>query len=172
MQSKGPDAYTSRPIFNTRCRQSVKACNGRYQSYEEIMDAFETAMDKSLTRPRIPQGRFLRYNDESIRLLTQGYDNYLRSPNAYHAGKLIDTMPGEKKDRMLAALVIQVHPDILDERPLLKSENLTVEHEFGHPLKIKTLPEQQTSKQIDDELARAMATYPSTPNTSNDFELY
>lgn len=150
----------------------IPAKQGGYQSYEEIMDAFETAMDKSLTRPRIPQGRFLRYNDESIRLLTQGYDNYLRSPNAYHAGKLIDTMPGEKKDRMLAALVIQVHPDILNERPPLKSENLTVKHEFGRPLKVKTLPEQQTSKQIDDELAHAMNTYLSTTTVSNDFELY
>lgn len=118
------------------------------------------------------QGRFLRYEDESIQLLMQGYDNYLRSPNAYHADKLIDTMPGAQKDRMLAALILQLHPDILEERPLVKQENLTVEHEFGRPLKIKTLPGRQISKQIDDELARAMDTYPGTTTVSNDFELY
>ena len=150
----------------------IPAKQGGYQSYEEVMDAFDTAMDKSLNQPRTPQGRFLRYKDESIQLLMQGYDNYLRSPNAYHADKLIDTMPGAQKDRMLAALILQLHPDILEERPLLKQENLTVEHEFGRPLKIKTLPGRQTSKQIDDELARAMDTYPSTTTVSNDFELY
>lgn len=150
----------------------IPAKQGGYQSYEEVMDAFETAMDKSLNQPRTPQGRFLRYEDESIQLLMQGYDNYLRSPNAYHADKLIDTMPGAQKDRMLAALILQLHPDILEERPLVKQENLTVEHEFGRPLKIKTLPGRQISKQIDDELARAMDTYPGTTTVSNDFELY
>lgn len=149
----------------------IPAKQNGYESKNEIMTAFNKAIHKSIYEPRTPQGRFLRYEDESIQLLTQGYENYLRSPNAYHADKLIDTMPGAQKDRMLAALVLQLHPDILEERPLLKSENLTVEHEFGRQLKVKTLPGQHASRQIDDELAHAFETYGSTTNDyANDFD--
>lgn len=112
-----------------------------YQSRDEVEDAFETAMDDSLHMPRKQLTRLLYYDGESSQLLMQGCKNRHITPNAYHADRLIDTMPGMNRDRMLAALVLTLHPDILDERPELVPENLTVEHEFGRSLAVSTLPD-------------------------------
>lgn len=112
-----------------------------YQSRDEVEDAFETAMDDSLRMPRKQLTRLLYYDGESSQLLMQGCKNRHITPNAYHADRLIDTMPGMNRDRMLASLVLTLHPDILDERPELVPESLTVEHEFGRSLDVSTLPD-------------------------------
>ena len=112
-----------------------------YQSRDEVEDAFDTAMDNALHMPRKQLPGLLYYEGESSQLVMQGCKNRHITPNAYHADRLIDTMPGMNRDRMLAALVLALHPDILDERPELVSENLTVEHEFGRNLVVSTLPD-------------------------------
>lgn len=115
-----------------------------YQSRDEVEDAFDMAMDNALHMPRKPLPGLLYYDGESSQLVMQGCKNRHISPNAYHADRLIDTMPGMNRDRMLAALVLTLHPDILDERLELVPENLTVEHEFGRSLAVSTLPDGAT----------------------------
>lgn len=110
-----------------------------YQSRDEVRQAFESAMEKSLNEPRQPQSRFLQYDDEASRLLMQGCKSRFVTPNKYHVDKLIGTMPGEQKDRMMASLVLHLHPDLLDERPILWTTDLSIEHVFGKPLVVETL---------------------------------
>lgn len=131
--------YINHRACNTAYMLPAKP-GGMYRSRDEVDAVFETVMDNALCLPREPFGGFLRYQDESVRLVTQDCENYRCSVNAYHADKLIDSVPGEKKDRMMAALVLALHPDILKERPELVSESITVEHEFGRSLAVASLP--------------------------------
>lgn len=144
---------------------------GGYRSRDEVMGAFEDAMNRSLTLPRKSLGGFFGYPDESIQLVTQGDSNFKLSPNRYHAGKLNDSVPGAQKDRMMAALVLELRPDAMDDRPLLKSENLTVEHEFGRPLVVKTLPGVRKSE-YDERMASLskLAARIGWADSSDDFE--
>ena len=112
-----------------------------YSSKDEVMRAFEESMQTALYEPRLEKGGFFASKtDESVCLLQQGFSSWARSPNAYHADKLLDKVSGSKRDRMMAALVLQLHPDLLDDWPELRGEDLTVEHEFGKPLAVCTLP--------------------------------
>lgn len=113
--------------------------NGGYQSRIEVEQAFELAMERSLHAPRALQARFLTYRDESVQLLMQGYKNRRSTPNAYHVDMLIDRMTGEQKDKMMASLVIQLHPELLVERPILERADLSVANVFGRPLAADTL---------------------------------
>lgn len=114
----------------------------KYGSREEVMIAFEAAMEKSLETPRILQDDVLSSNDEFARILAQGHKVMSESPNAYHIGKLTDEIPGRQTDRMIAALALYLHPDFPDSQPMLRSEGLSIESAFGMPLKANILPDE------------------------------
>ena len=126
--------------------------DGGYTSKDDVEKAFKAAMTRSLKTPREPRAELLRYPDESIRLLMQGCERWNESPNAYHINKLIGTMPGKEKDKMMASLTIHLHPEILSDLPILQGEDFNIGHIFGKPLVVDTLPPRysDTVKALDD----------------------
>lgn len=114
--------------------------DGGYQSRCDVENAFSEAMDRSLNNPRKPDSSLQRPENEISAFLKQGCANYKLSPNGRHFGMLLERMPGRRKDRMIAVVSIHLHPEILQDHPILGDEFLTVEHEFGIPLGIDTLP--------------------------------
>lgn len=130
--------YVNFRARNTAYMLPVK--DGGYASREEIEDSFALSLESSLSEPRRGDSGLQRMSNEAAALLKQGHANYKLSPNGRHFDMLISDVPGSKKDRLLAALAIHLHPDILDDHPELQDEDLTVEHEFGFPLAVETLP--------------------------------
>ena len=106
---------------------------GGYHSREEVMLAFDEAMDRSLNEPRPGKHNFLYHRgDDAIRLLMQDkWRRWSESPNAYYIDKLIDGgMTGRERDRMMASLVLYLHPDLLNENPVLRKADISVDKEL------------------------------------------
>ena len=55
--------------------------------------------------------------------------------------KLTDSVSGRERDRRMAALAIHLYPELSDERQILKSVDLSVEHVFGRSLVVSCLPD-------------------------------
>lgn len=130
--------------INWRSRETMymlPAKEGGYELREEVESVFKDARARSLDEPRKLLGGFLGYNIESVALVMQGYHVYTMSPNAYHAEKLISRVPGSEKDKMMCSLVAQLHPDVFDDWPVLRTVDIDVGHIFGRPLAVTTLPD-------------------------------
>lgn len=124
----------------------IPPVDGGYTSEKQVEDAFEKAYEKSLVKFREPQGSFTRHEMDLVtNLLCE--DHRFRRDMYYHFDKITDHMPGPEKDRMMASLVLSVHPEIQDLFTCLKGVDLSVVTVFGKPL-----PERSKDGPPDREL--------------------
>lgn len=136
----------------------LKCSKDGFRSKEQVEIAFESAYDNSLTNPRRFQPNFLRYEDEISRLLSD--NSVLRMEYQKHYKELIKDIPGEKKDRRMAALVIHLHPELKEEYPNLNFDTLTIMQEFGFEMPETTeesrhrIECQQTLNDFDKEIEK------------------
>lgn len=110
----------------------VKCPNDGFVSRTQVEDAFDQAYEKSLDQPRRFQPGFLRYEDEVSKLLTN--ESILRPEYQAHYKKLVGNVPGTEKDRMMAALTLHLHPELVDEYPMSFVRALNAETVFGLPM--------------------------------------
>lgn len=104
-----------------------QAARGRLR--ESVTNAFEAAYVASLDMPRHPQGAFRRYSDDVSRLLCE--NRRTRPEYVSFFKRLIDSVPGTKKDRMMASLVLYMRPGLSDRYIAEVVSGLTPEETFG-----------------------------------------
>lgn len=124
----------------------IPAVDGGYAKKSQVISAFEEAYENSFVKSREAQGGFTKYEKDLVtNLLCEG--GHFRPEMYYHFDKIIDHMPGPEKDRMMASLVLSVHPEIQDLFTCLKGVDLSVATVFGKPL-----PERSKDGPPDREL--------------------
>lgn len=119
-----------------------------YKTMDEVNKAFEKAYDDSILCKREAQPRLSKYPDEFSRLTRA--DEGAASPYYKYFDKFIEDMPGEKKDRMLAAAVFHLHPDLRYRYSELNFDDITFESEFGEPFP-ETTEESRNRLGIEDD---------------------
>lgn len=103
-----------------------------FQSKKQVDNAFQSAYDNSLSQPRKPQYSFQRYDDEIVKLLVT--DWLVRPEYQDHFKLLVGPISGEKKDRLMASLVLYLHPEIKNIYTQIYINQLTPESEFHLPM--------------------------------------
>lgn len=109
----------------------LSSVNGGYTDMDQVDAAFQKAYEDSIFGKRDPQPGLSGYPDEFVRLLQA--DEGVQSPYYEYFDKFIGTVSGEQKDRMLAAMVFHLYPDLKSWQPVLRSEEITFVSEFGKP---------------------------------------
>lgn len=122
--------------MNHMARQSeyfISNNGSDFKSKTDVLSAFAKAKHDSIYESRELVSFHQFRSDVVYRLLVPDVNNLVRSPYLKFFDKITDHMTGEKKDRMMAALMIHVRPGLLSIREELQHEDLSVEHEFGLP---------------------------------------
>lgn len=92
---------------------------------DDLENAFDKAMSRSLERKREPQPGLRRYEHDRM-------SGFFRCPEGIpYFRKFIDEVPGAVKDRMAASVNIHIDPDLMD--PRLDPEDVDMDATFGMP---------------------------------------